>query len=183
MSDTRKLDWKKVEKNPKLMFALFTATAGGAGLLPKAPGTFGAMVGVLIAYFTADWSLDSRVSLWTFLIVIGIWSAKIFDQTMKTSDNQNIVIDEVVGLGVTAWTVGADPLGLLIAFLLFRFFDVLKPFPVRQIDRWSKKKAKSTGGTDLGYWWSGFGVVADDLVAGVQGLIIILLLQHFQILS
>jgi phosphatidylglycerophosphatase A len=93
---------------------------------------------------------------------------------MGTGDNQNIVIDEVIGLGITAWTAGRDLKTLFAAFVLFRFFDVIKPPPVRQVDLWSKRQASP--------WAGGFGVIADDIVAGFQALAVILVLQYYQVL-
>ena len=143
MSDRRPLRWERV-RGPKNIFALFVATAGGAGLLPKAPGTFGAIVGLPIAYFTQSWPIAARIALWLGLTAIGTWSAQVFDQLMQSTDNQNIVIDEVVGMGITAWTVAPILesrrwLSWLVAFLLFRLFDVWKPYPIRLLDSWSKK--------------------------------------------
>jgi phosphatidylglycerophosphatase A len=168
MSDRRALRWDRV-KGVKNISALFVATAGGAGLLPKAPGTFGAIVGLPIAYFTQTWSLETRLALWIGLTAIGTWSAQVFDQLMQSTDNQNIVIDEVVGMGITAWTAGTDWKSWLAAFILFRLFDIWKPYPIRLLDVWSKK---SPG-------WSGFGVMADDILAGVYGLAFMIILQRF----
>lgn len=181
----RTIHWDRL-KGTRAYTAIAVATAGGAGLLPKAPGTFGALVGVPIAYFTNGAPVEARVALWTFLLVIGTWSSKVFDEIMNSKDNQNIVIDEVVGLGITAWTAGTHPLTLLASFIAFRFFDIVKPFPVRQVDTWSHKKASSknpanTPGSQAPLWWGGFGVMADDVLAGFQGLLVILLLQHYGI--
>ncbi len=158
----------------KVLSALSIATAMGAGLFPVAPGTMGTLVAMPLAYYSRDWSWFSRVALWLGLTLIGTWAAKVFDETMETGDNQNIVIDEVVGLGITSWTAGNDLKTWIAAFLLFRFFDVLKPPPVRQIDGWSKKQSSP--------WWGGFGVIADDIVAGFQGLAVILILQWMNVL-
>jgi len=173
-SARRKIRWNQV-RGFEPITALFIATAMGAGLFPIAPGTMGTLVAMPLAFLSRDWPGLVRVSFWVGLTILGTWSAKVFDETMGTNDNQNIVIDEVIGLGIAAWTAGSDPKTWLAAFLLFRFFDVLKPPPVRQIDRWSKKQASP--------WWGGFGVIADDIVAGFQGLAVILLLQAFGILS
>jgi phosphatidylglycerophosphatase A len=162
----RKLDWSLV-KGPGRVSAVFIATAGGAGLLPKMPGTWGTMVGIPIAYFTRDWPILLRVMLWVGITAIGTWSAQVFDQTMQSTDNQNIVIDEVVGMGITGWTAGNNLWGWLAAFILFRLFDVWKPYPIRLVDVWSKKSAA----------WSGFGVMADDILAGIYGLLCMLLIQ------
>src|SRR4051812_47143782 len=109
MSEKRPLNWSLV-RGPKVWLAVIIATAGGAGLFPKAPGTAGAVVGVVIAYFTREWPLNARLALWGALLALGIWAGEIFDRTMKSTDNQNIVIDEVVGLGITAWTTHNQPL-------------------------------------------------------------------------
>lgn len=169
----RKIVWKNV-KGFEPILSLLIATALGAGLFPVAPGTMGTLVALPLAFLTREWSWPLRIVLWGSLTILGTWAAKVFDQTMGTNDNQNIVIDEVIGLGITAWTAGSDPKTWVAAFFLFRFFDVLKPPPVRQIDRWSKKQSSA--------WWGGFGVIADDIVAGFQGLAVILILQRFSIL-
>ena len=151
------------------------ATALGAGLLPIAPGTMGTLAAMPLAYFLRDSFWGARVIFWVTLTLLGIWSARVFDQTMETQDNQNIVIDEVIGLGITSWTAGSDFKTWIAAFVLFRFFDVLKPFPVRQIDQWSKKRTSRS--------WDGVGVILDDAVAGFQGLAVILFLQWLRILG
>ncbi|MGK5082941.1 phosphatidylglycerophosphatase A [Bdellovibrionota bacterium FG-1] len=175
----RLLRWEKV-RGPRAILAIATGTALGAGLVPLAPGTAGTLAALPLAYFTNEWPWPLRIALWTALTAAGTWAAKVFDELMGTSDNQNIVMDEVVGLGITAWTAGHDVTSLLVAFVLFRFFDILKPFPVRNIDTWSKKKASEN--TPLSQWYGGFGVMADDLVAGLQGLCCMLLLQWLHIL-
>jgi phosphatidylglycerophosphatase A len=168
IENRRKLDWSLV-RGPKVIFAIFFATAGGAGLLPKAPGTFGALVGLPIAYFTREWPIAARLGLWIGILAIGTWSAEVFDRTMKSTDNQNIVIDEVLGMGITAWTAPDSWRAWVAAFILFRLFDIWKPYPIRLLDTWSK----NTPGM------SGFGVMADDLLAGIYGLIAMIILLHF----
>ncbi len=176
----RVLHWDRVN-NPKSVFAVTVATALGAGLFPLAPGTFGTVVGVVLSYSTNDYSTFLKILIWVSVFLIGTWSAKVIDETMKTGDNQNIVIDEVLGLGISAWTAGTQTKTLIAAFLLFRLFDMVKPFPIRSLDNWSKTKA--TGGNhEASYWWSGFGVMADDVLAGVYALLIILVLQHLSYL-
>lgn len=167
----RILHWDRV-RSPKSIAAVFIGTAGGAGLFPVAPGTMGTLVGLPIAYFTANWEVTARLSLWTVIALIGTWACKEFDMLMGSQDNQNLVIDEVAGMGITAWTAGGSWQAWLAAFVLFRFFDVVKIPPVRQIDRWSKNGSA---------WLGGFGVMADDLAAGLQGLLAMIILQKLQI--
>ena len=174
----RLIRWENI-KGPKQSISLVLGTSFGAGLFPVAPGTMGTLVGLPIAYFTNDWDWPSRVALWGVIFAIGTWAATVVDQTMGTSDNQNIVIDETLGYGITAWTAAQHPWTLFAAFVFFRFFDIVKPPPVRQIDYWSKKKSSGEHGN---VWWGGFGVIADDAAAGVQALLVILILQRFGIL-
>jgi phosphatidylglycerophosphatase A len=167
--------------------AIAVGTALGAGLLPLAPGTMGTLIAVPLAYFTAHAHWGIRAALWSVLLAAGIWASKVFDEIMGSKDNQNIVIDEVVGFGITAWTAGVHPWTLLASFIVFRFFDIVKPPPVRQVDNWSRYKASSKNpgnipGSQAPLWWSGFGVMADDVLAGFQGLIVILILQHYGVL-
>jgi len=72
-------------------------------------------------------------------------------------------------MGITAWTAPDSLRAWITAFLLFRLFDIWKPFPIRHVDRWSKR----TPGM------SGFGVMADDALAGVYGLLAMMILQYF----
>ena len=173
-SGRRRIIWERV-KGVKAVSAFTVATALGAGLFPVAPGTMGTLFAVPLAYATRDWFWPERVALWLGLTLLGTWAAKEFDEMMQTHDNQNIVIDEVVGLGITAWTAGSDPKNWIAAFVLFRFFDMIKPPPVREVDAWSKKQPSP--------WLGGFGVIADDIVAAFQALGVMLALQALKILS
>ena len=157
------------KKNLTELFATGIPTGLGAGFFPWAPGTMGSFVGVLISFFTSQSSLLTRILFWVLLTVTGTWAAKRFDQKNQSSDNQKIVIDEVIGVGIASWTVGADWKSGLVAFFLFRFFDILKPPPVRQIDKWSKNQTSPM--------LRAFGVLADDIVAGFQALSLVILYQ------
>lgn len=135
--------------------AIAIATAGGAGFSPVAPGTAGTAVAVPLAF------LCSALPLWAFATVcvavtlVGIWAAGIADRHWGTHDSGRIVIDEVAGYFVTVLPVSRSSWkALLIGFVVFRALDILKPPPVRAIDR-------TVGG--------GAGVVLDDVAAGVMG--------------
>src|SRR4051794_27035366 len=97
----RRLFYWERARSPKGFLSAFIGTSFGAGLLPYAPGTFGTLVGVPIAIFTADWSLGERLALWGALFVAGTWACKELDEIMGSHDNQNLVMDETVGLGIT----------------------------------------------------------------------------------
>lgn len=173
MSDRRPLDWKKIS-SPSDWLAILSGTFFGSGLLPKMPGTWGTLAALPLAYYlnTLELSGNSWIKplLWPLLLFAGTWAGKRFQELFGAADNQNIVMDEVVGLGITAWTAGTDLKTLAAAFVLFRVFDIVKVPPVRQVDLWSKRSANP--------WVGGFGVMADDVVAGFQGLIVILILQQ-----
>ncbi len=174
--------WDRV-KDLKTALAVWIATASGAGLVPKAPGTAGSAVAVPLFWVVADWGWPYKFEILIAILAAGTWAAKVFDETMKTGDNQCIVIDEVLGMGITAFFLPqhASPWAWLTAFALFRLFDVIKIAPVRNLDRWSKKKAKE--GTPASSWWGGFGVMGDDLLAGIQGLAVMIVLTYFHVFS
>ena len=140
------------------------ATALGAGYSKVAPGTCGTLVAVPLA-----WALAARPD-WQFALVtvvvtlIGIAAASRADIAWGSHDDQRIVIDEVAGYLVTVAPVVRSWPALLVGFVLFRFFDIVKPPPVRWLD-------ENLPG--------GWGVVLDDVAAGVMGAIVMVLLQHF----
>jgi phosphatidylglycerophosphatase A len=153
---------------PKPRFALLIATAFGLGYIPVAPGTFGSLAGLVVLSLTAASSRILLLHLVVAFIVaaMGVWSADRAAIFWQQKDPQRVVIDEVSGqhltlvLGVTAplWR-GPQPIAhfvlswkyLFVGFILFRVFDIWKPFPVRD--------AESLPG--------GWGIMADDWVAGL----------------
>jgi phosphatidylglycerophosphatase A len=151
------------------LWAKLTATALGAGYLPVAPGTWGTLAAVPLA-----WALDrlgGEIALLAGLavvIVFGSWAADLYCTATGKHDNQQIVIDEVAGYLLTLVAVPRSWPNLAAAFVLFRLFDIWKPPPVRAIDR-------RVGG--------GFGVVADDLGAGVYGAIVLYLIERYHLLE
>ncbi len=143
------------------------ATVFGAGLSPIAPGTMGTAVAVPVAWLAAglSWWAFGAVTLAT--IIVGIWSANGADRHWGTHDSGRIVIDEVAGYFVTMAIIDrSDWLALGVGFVVFRFFDIVKPPPVRYLDQ-------SLGG--------GTGVVLDDVAAGIYGLLVMVLGAHFEL--
>jgi phosphatidylglycerophosphatase A len=148
----------------KTFVARFLATAGGIGYSPVAPGTCGAGLGVAVVALTAG------IPLWAFLTitagtsVIGVWAAEVADRSWQTQDSGRIVIDEVAGYFVTlAFVDRADGALLLLGFLLFRAFDIIKPPPVSTCER---------------AFPNGLGVMLDDLMAGVLAGLVLLGIAH-----
>lgn len=132
---------------------VLVATWFGAGLLRPAPGTIGTLAaippGFLISYFLGGFGLLIAA---LFLLVVGTIAASFYGRKSGQKDDQSIVVDEVVGLWIAAIPAGTT-LGLWIAaFLLFRLFDIWKPWPASYFDKRGK---------------SGFDVMMDDVVAGI----------------
>lgn len=170
----RHINWQNL-RNPKGALAIFIATAAGAGLGPIAPGTWGSLVALPLIWYTDSQPLLLKIILWILVFGIGTWSAKVVGETSGVSDNQNIVIDEVVGMGITAIAFHGSWQTLVVAFVVFRIFDMIKLPPIRQIDTWSKNVTS--------HWVGGFGVMIDDVLAGFQGFLVIALLQRLSLLS
>ncbi len=217
------------QKKPRLALAI--ATALGVGYLPKAPGTFGSLVGIVVTILThpvclfvlLNLLLNSTIehhtlysgigidlpplderwafavllvpSMFFFLLVstIGVWSSSRVAAYAGISDPQYVVIDEVAGMFLTL-VLGIAPLGppthllptenaslfalysglsllnwkyLLLGFLLFRLFDIWKPFPVRQLEKLPR----------------GWGIMADDWMAGIYAAILLRVALHFGLLG
>jgi CDP-diacylglycerol--glycerol-3-phosphate 3-phosphatidyltransferase len=131
--------------------------AVGVGLLPKAPGTWGSLLGVLLVFLTR-WNFGLYAAAFVFLIV---WGALAYERiTDPDPDPHYIVVDEVCGIFVTFMFIPMTWISALLGFLLFRFFDVFKPFPIRALERIPR------------YW----GIMADDLGAGLCSWIILFML-------
>ncbi len=136
------------------------ATGFGAGLSPVAPGTAGTVVGVLICLFCYPLAWPLRLLFVVAISAVSIYVAGQAETLYGKTDDQRIVIDEIAGLQVTMLPVAITGLHLCLAFVLFRIFDIWKPFP---LDRLQKLPG-------------GWGVVVDDLGAGIYGGLILFLL-------
>ena len=141
-------------------------TAGGAGFVPKAPGTAGSLVGVLI-YLVIE-ALHAGVyypHAIIFFLIIGTWASSRVER-LYGHDSQRIVIDEVVGqmitFGLFAGRYQLSAIYIALGFGLFRLFDITKPFPVRRLERLP----------------GGLGVIADDVGAGIYALAVLTLIRY-----
>jgi phosphatidylglycerophosphatase A len=142
--------------------AVFLATAGGAGYAPVAPGTAGSAVGVLLYFLVRDWPLLWLVGLIAVVTAAGTWASNRAAVHFGREDPGPVVIDEVAGQLVTLAGSGAGLGAAVAGFLLFRVLDIVKPWPARQLE--------SLPG--------GFGIMADDLMAGAYGNILLFALLH-----
>jgi phosphatidylglycerophosphatase A len=153
-------------KAPSLQFLLnhpahFIALGFGAGLAPVAPGTFGTLVAIPIALalrvYVPDYVFLSAI---VAFLLIGTWAAGVTGRDLGVPDHGAIVWDEIVAFLLVLYFVGNSWLGIAIAFLLFRLFDIVKPPPIRQLDRAMK---------------NGTGVMLDDLLAAGYTLLVLAL--------
>ncbi|MDO6558406.1 phosphatidylglycerophosphatase A family protein [Paraglaciecola chathamensis] len=136
----------------------FLALGFGSGLAPKAPGTFGTIAAIplvcLLAYST---TLTGYVLVTLLASLIGIWLCGETAHDMMVHDDSSIVWDEIAGLLITMIAVPLNWQTLLLGFVLFRILDILKPWPISYLD------ARVHGG---------FGIMIDDILAGVFALIL-----------
>jgi len=131
---------------------LLLATGLGLGLIPGAPGTFGTLLGIPLAWvFARPGIFINSLSLLAFA-ALSVWIAGKAEVIFQKHDAQNIVIDEVAGIAVTLFLIPFSYKTAIAGFLLFRFFDIVKLGPVK----WADNRLSG-----------GFGIVADDLLAGV----------------
>ena len=143
------------------VLALSIATCG-VGYLPLMPGTFGSLVGVGIFLLLAR---VAAASLWVLIAILaftfaGIWAASRTEALSGRKDPGKVVVDEVAGQLIslfpltlfTHWSTAA----VIVSFILFRFFDIVKPYPAGKLEALR----------------GGFGIMCDDLVAGAYGAVI-----------
>lgn len=150
--------------NLPLTIAKFISTGFGMGRAPVAPGTFGTLIGIPIVYYMQNLNLIQYGLLTAFLLLLGIWAANEYGKHLNEHDHSSIVWDEVVGYIITMFAVPATLTTLVIGFVVFRFFDIIKPWPIYVLD----KKLKG-----------GLGVMLDDVVAGLFGAVAMMAIHNY----
>ncbi len=143
---------------------MFIATGFYSGYLPKAPGTWGSLVGLLLFFLLHTLSLEIYLAVVAAIFVIGTFAAGEAEKIMDRKDPGLVVIDEIVGILITMIAIPATPLAMALGFILFRIFDIWKPFPIRLIDQ---------------RFHGGLGIMLDDIVAGIFSLVILQVLVRF----
>lgn len=148
-------------KSPNVQFLLqhpahFFGLGFGSGLAPKAPGTFGTLVGYPLFWLISVYALSTQLIIISALFLIGIYFCGVTGKALGVSDHGGIVWDEIVAMMLVLAFTPNQWQWWLVAFLLFRLFDIWKPFPIRQYD--AKLK-------------NGFGVMFDDLLAAIYAII------------
>jgi phosphatidylglycerophosphatase A len=147
-----------------MRLALVIATFFGAGLAPKAPGTAGTAAALPLAWAASHLPLGGQIAVALLVTLGGMPAAQAAGRYYGVVDSGHIVIDEVAGLLVTMLGVPFRPWTALAGFLLFRLFDITKPWPASYFDR----KVKN-----------GAGVVLDDVAAGVYARLCLALLAFY----
>ena len=145
--------------------AVFVATVGYCGYFPVAPGTIGSAAGLL--FYLAVWWAQSplfEVALILGLFAVGIWAGTTAERYFGGIDPGPIVMDEVVGMLITLAFIPVGITGALIGFVLFRIFDVLKPFPAGRLEKLH----------------GGLGVMADDAMAAIYANIALRLVLYLR---
>ena len=146
---------------------IWIATGLGAGYFPLAPGTVGSVLGLALVIALRQTPLQpllltvSLAALAGLLLTVGIWSAGRAEKVFGHIDPGQVVIDEVAGQIITfIATPRVGWFGLVVGFTLFRAFDIVKPFPARRAERFP----------------GGWGIMVDDVVAGLYSLIVLVIL-------
>lgn len=127
------------------------ATLGFIGHIPYAPGTFGSLCGIFVIYILNLSAVQHGIFL-AVGFMVGIKASTAAEKLLQDKDSGKIVIDEFIGIGVTTFAVPHSALLYGMAFILFRFFDIIKPLPINKLE-------KTLSG--------GLGVMADDVLAGI----------------
>jgi len=154
-------DHTTAQRLPREVFlthpANFLALGAGSGLAPVAPGTFGTIAAVPIAWLLPE-ALLPYTAVVLVAFVLGIWFCNHCTEALGVHDHGAIVWDEWVGLFIAFFALPRTWWILLLAFLLFRLFDILKPWPIGMID-------KRVHG--------GLGIMIDDVIAGVFACVVL----------
>jgi phosphatidylglycerophosphatase A len=133
---------------------LFIATCGYLGYVPIAPGTFGSAAGLAVFFAVrSTGSMSAELASIIVLFAVGVWSGTLAEHHFGGIDPGPVVLDEVVGMLITLAFIPVNVTGAIVGFLVFRLFDVLKPWPSARFEHLP----------------GGLGVMADDGMAAIYG--------------
>ena len=143
---------------PLRRLGVFVATCAHVGYAPVAPGTFGSLL-ALVLYYLIRRQQSTAIELGAIavIVIIGLWSATEAEHHFGGIDPGPVVIDEVVGMLITLALHPVNIRGAIVGFFIFRVLDIVKPWPARRLELLP----------------GGFGVVLDDVMAGVYGNVIV----------
>ncbi len=168
MNQSASIETKSLKPIDRVAF--WMATGCGAGLMPKAPGTFGALESVLVFILALAFAIPSQplvilvVTLSVISFPLGVWASSRVCKATGIDDPGQIVVDEICGQFIALVPVAFAPswLGVTLAFLLFRLFDITKPYPIRKLE----------------HFHGGLGVMADDALAGIYAALLVWLAHY-----
>ena len=138
------------------------ATGFYVGYVPLLPGTMGSLLGAFLYWLLPNSTAPSFLTVIAALFFVGAWASTEVEKQTETRDNQKIVIDEVVGVLITLALFEKELIWMGVGFILFRVFDIIKLFPANYSERLP----------------GGWGVMMDDVVAGVYGAVSLRLLYQ-----
>jgi len=141
----------------------FVALGFGAGLAPVAPGTFGSLVGLALALALAPLGLIWNLAAIALVVAAGIWICGESARRLGVHDHPAIVWDEVAGMMIAMLAAPEGWRGAVLAFALFRLFDIAKPWPIREIDHGMR---------------GGLGIILDDVLAGLFAALVLLVVGY-----
>jgi phosphatidylglycerophosphatase A len=136
----------------------FAAFGFGSGLAPRAPGTAGTLAAIPLYLLFAGWGLLPYTLLLVAAALLGVWICGAASRQLDVHDHPGIVWDEFVGFWITMWAVPPDWVWVIAGFVLFRIFDIAKPWPISVLDR------KVSGG---------LGIMVDDMLAGALACLVL----------
>ena len=150
---------KQVKVEPNWFNPIHLLAFGfGSGAAPKAPGTWGTLAAVLIYWPLSQLSPEHYLLMLLVTSVMGIYICGQTARDLGVHDHGSIVWDEFVGFWITMFAAPVGWVWVVVGFVLFRFFDIIKPWPISWIDK------KITGG---------FGIMLDDVIAGVMAAVVL----------
>jgi phosphatidylglycerophosphatase A len=157
MSDGTKISPKVVLTDPVHLLAF----GFGLGLSPVAPGTVGTLLGVLFAWMALNLGFYAQIGIAVGLVVAGVWICDNSSRRIGQHDPGGIVWDEIAAMYIVLLFAPVTIAAWILAFVLFRFFDIVKPWPIRDLDHSIR---------------GGLGIMLDDLVAALYAVILLVLL-------
>ena len=136
----------------------------GSGFAPVAPGTWGSLIGIIPAWWLFSWPLSVQVGVLTVLFCIGVLVCHRAALVLGVADPKMVVFDEIVAVMVTLMFCSQTIIGFFVGFCAFRFFDIVKPWPVSLIDRCVK---------------GGFGIMLDDVAAAIYAVGFVKIIEYY----
>jgi len=146
--------------------AIVLVTGGGTGYLKPFPGTWGSALAVLLMALLGPWPLSLHLLLCLVVFLLGVWACNSTRQVFDSVDAPQIIVDEIVGMMITMVGIPMTFKWLVVGFFAFRFFDIVKPWPICWIDT---------------KWKNDWGIMLDDVLAGLFACLVLQLIWRSQI--